>query len=60
MEALTQQTGARIAEVGFLLLLIAGIWLVAAEPPEARFKRGDYRPPAARRGWAGSPPTSGM
>ncbi|HUZ02075.1 MAG TPA: hypothetical protein VMU89_17145 [Thermomicrobiaceae bacterium] len=26
-------TGARLAEVGFLLVLIAGIWLVAAEIP---------------------------
>lgn len=28
--ALTQHTGNRLAEVGFLLLLFAGIWLVVA------------------------------
>jgi hypothetical protein len=31
--ALTHQTGIRLAEVGFLLILFAGIWLVAAEIP---------------------------
>jgi hypothetical protein len=31
--ALTKQTGVRLAEVGFLLILIAGVWLVAAEIP---------------------------
>ncbi|HUZ30180.1 MAG TPA: hypothetical protein VMU90_13105 [Solirubrobacteraceae bacterium] len=31
--AIAPQTGIRLAEVGFLLLLIAGIWLVAAEIP---------------------------
>jgi hypothetical protein len=31
--AMTQQTGIRLAEVGFLLILIAGVWLVAAEIP---------------------------
>ena len=34
--AITHQTGRKLAEVGFLLLLIAGIWLVAAQIP--RFK----------------------
>lgn len=29
--ALTKHAGVRLAEVGFLLILIAGIWLVAAE-----------------------------
>jgi hypothetical protein len=28
---ISAQTGGRIAEVGFLLILIAGVWLVAAE-----------------------------
>ena len=40
--ALTQQTGVRLAEFGFLLILIAGVWLVAAEIPAgsrwARFR----------------------
>jgi hypothetical protein len=31
--AMTHQTGVRLAEVGFLLILIAGVWLVAAEIP---------------------------
>ena len=30
---LTPHTGVRLAEVGFLLVLFAGIWLVAAEIP---------------------------
>lgn len=30
-------TGVIIAEVGFLLFLIAGIWLVAAELPQFKF-----------------------
>lgn len=29
--AMTRHTGIRLAEVGFLLILIAGVWLVAAE-----------------------------
>jgi hypothetical protein len=28
---LSHQTGARLAEVGFLLIVFAGIWLAAAE-----------------------------
>ena len=31
--AIAVQTGTRLAEVGFLLVLIAGVWLVAAEIP---------------------------
>lgn len=31
--ALSQHTGTRLAEVAFLLLLIAGVWLAAAEIP---------------------------
>ena len=34
MLALTHQTGTRLAEVGFLLILFAGVWLVAAEVPK--------------------------
>ena len=29
--ALSHHTGIRLAEVGFLLILIAGVWLAAAE-----------------------------
>lgn len=29
--ALSHQTGIRLAEIGFLLILIAGVWLAAAE-----------------------------
>jgi hypothetical protein len=35
------QTGVKLAEVGFLLVLIAGIWLVAAQIP--LFKWGKAR-----------------
>jgi hypothetical protein len=35
--ALTHQTGIRLAEIGYLLILFAGGWLVAAEMP--RFGR---------------------
>jgi hypothetical protein len=31
--ALTHQTGRRLAVIGFLLILIAGIWLAAAQIP---------------------------
>jgi hypothetical protein len=31
--ALSQKNGTRLAEVGFLLILFAGVWLVAAETP---------------------------
>ena len=31
--ALSHHTGTRLAEVGFLLILFAGVWLVAAEIP---------------------------
>jgi ribosomal protein L16/L10AE len=30
-------TGTRLAEVGFLLLLFAGVWLTAAQIPALRF-----------------------
>ena len=33
------QTGRRLAEVGFLLVLLAGIWLVAAQIPRLRLGR---------------------
>jgi hypothetical protein len=39
--ALTHHTGVRLAEIGFLLILFAGIWLAAAQIP--RFKFGNAR-----------------
>ena len=30
-------TGVRLAEVGFLLLLFAGVWLAAAQIPQFKF-----------------------
>jgi hypothetical protein len=39
--AITQHTGLRLAEVGFLLILFAGVWLVAAQVP--RLKMGTVR-----------------
>jgi len=33
-------TGARLAEIGFLLVFFAGIWLVAAQIPRLRFGVG--------------------
>jgi len=41
-----RSTGVRLAEVGYLLILIAGVWLVAAQIPRLRFR-------AARTGVAG-------
>jgi hypothetical protein len=37
--ALTSHAGARLAEVGFLLILVAGVWLVAADIPQLRLHR---------------------
>jgi len=31
--ALTHHTGRRLAEIGFLLILFAGVWLAAAQIP---------------------------
>jgi len=39
--ALTHHTGTRLAEVGFLLVLFAGVWLAAAQIP--RLKLGTAR-----------------
>jgi hypothetical protein len=35
--ALTHHTGRRLAEIGFLLILFAGIWLAAAQIPQFKF-----------------------
>jgi hypothetical protein len=37
--ALSSHTGVRLAEVGFLLIVIAGVWLVAAEIPKFKLRR---------------------
>jgi hypothetical protein len=37
--ALSLQTGRHLAEVGFLLLLIAGVWLVFAQIPRLATSR---------------------
>jgi hypothetical protein len=34
------RTGVRVAEVGFLLILFAGVWLAAAQIPQMRFTTG--------------------
>jgi hypothetical protein len=39
--ALAHQTGVRLAEIGFLLILFAGVWLAAAQVP--KFKLGTAR-----------------
>ena len=38
--ALSHHTGLRLAEVGFLLILFAGIWLAAAQVPKFKFATG--------------------
>src|SRR2546427_10671615 len=35
--AFAHRTGIRLAEVGFLLLLFAGVWLAAAQIPQFKF-----------------------
>ncbi len=37
--AMSRHTGSRLAEVGFLLILFAGVWIVAAEIPALRFPK---------------------
>jgi hypothetical protein len=39
MVAFSHQTGVTLAEVGFLLILFAGVWLVAAQIPVFKFSR---------------------
>jgi hypothetical protein len=36
LAAINHKTSVRLAEVGFLLILIAGVWLVATEIPKLR------------------------
>jgi hypothetical protein len=35
--AFTHHTGIRLAEIGFLLVLFAGVWLTAAHIPQLKF-----------------------
>lgn len=37
---MSAHTGARLAEVGFLLFVIAGLWLAAAQIPQLRYPVG--------------------
>lgn len=37
---MTHHTGRRLAELGFLLVLFAGIWFAAAEMPQFKFASG--------------------
>jgi hypothetical protein len=37
--AMSAHTGVRVAEVAFLLILFAGVWMVAAEIPALRISR---------------------
>jgi hypothetical protein len=39
MLAFSRHTGATLAEVGFLLILFAGVWLVAAQIPVLKMPR---------------------
>jgi hypothetical protein len=39
MLALSRHAGIRLAEVGFLLILFAGVWLVAADVPRLALGR---------------------
>jgi hypothetical protein len=36
--AITRHTGRDLAEVGFLLMVIAGVWLAAAQLPQSRWR----------------------
>jgi hypothetical protein len=38
--AISPHTGVRLAEIGFLLILFAGVWLAAAQMPQLRFAAG--------------------
>jgi hypothetical protein len=39
LATISYQTSIRLAEVGFLLVLIAGVWIVAAEVPQLKIAR---------------------
>jgi hypothetical protein len=39
LAVLTKSSTAKLAEVGFLLILIAGIWLVASEIPALKLQK---------------------
>jgi hypothetical protein len=37
--AMSSETGRQLAEIGFLLILFAGVWLVAAQIPRLGIRR---------------------
>lgn len=39
LAAISHHTGIRLAEVGFLLIFISGVWLVATELPQVRWRK---------------------
>ena len=39
LATLSSHTGVRLAEVGFLFILFAGVWLVAAAIPQFKLER---------------------
>ena len=39
LATLSYQTSIRLAEIGFLLVLISGVWIVAAEVPQLKLAR---------------------
>ena len=41
---MSQHTGIRLAEVGFLLVIIAGLWLASAQVPRFRSAAGTIGP----------------
>jgi hypothetical protein len=40
VSSISAHTGARLAEVGFLLMVFAGVWLAAAQIPRMGFAAG--------------------
>ncbi len=38
LASISRHSGKRLAEVGFLLILVAGVWLVAAQIPQLRLR----------------------
>jgi uncharacterized membrane protein SirB2 len=39
LAAISHHTGVKLAEIAFLLILISGVWLVAAELPQPRWRK---------------------
>jgi hypothetical protein len=53
MRGMTHHTGVRLAEVGFLLMLFAGIWFAAAQIPQLKFATGRTVVAGVALGFAG-------